>query len=154
MTGSAHQKKSAQAESVERLRAALAAEHAALFAYGRIGIHLDDAGRAEARAAEVAHRARRDALVVRLDEVKASAVPADAGYALPFPVSDRPSALKLAVHVEEAVAATWRSALSGTENDLRRLAIDSYSDSAVRATRWRRISGMTPLVVTFPGRAG
>jgi hypothetical protein len=141
-------------ENVERLRAALAAEHAALFAYGRIGIHLDDAGQAEARAAEVAHRDRRDALVVHLDEVKASPAPADAGYALPFPVIDSPSALKLAAHVEDGVAATWRSALSGTENDLRRLAIDGYSDSAVRATRWRKIAGQPPLKTAFPGRPG
>ncbi len=141
-------------ENAERLRAALAAEHAALFAYGRIGIHLDDAGKAQARAAEVAHRARRDALVIHLDQVKAGPAPADAGYALPFPVTDAASALKLAVHVEEAVAATWRSALSGTENDIRRLAIDSYSDSAVRATRWRKIAGLTPLVSAFPGRMG
>jgi hypothetical protein len=141
-------------ENIERLRAALAAEHAALFAYGRVGIHLDDAGKAEARAAEVAHRARRDALVIHLDQVKASPVPADAGYALPFPVADGPSALRLAVHVEDGVAATWRSALSGTENELRRLAIDAYSDSAVRATRWRRIAGQAPLPTAFPGRIG
>jgi hypothetical protein len=141
-------------ENAERLRAALAAEHAALFAYGRIGVHLDDPGKAQARAAEVAHRARRDVLVVHLDEVKASRVPADAGYALPFPVTDAPSALKLAVHVESGVAATWRSALSGTENELRRLAIDAYCDSAVWATRWRKISGQAPLPTAFPGRSG
>jgi hypothetical protein len=141
-------------ENVERIRAALAAEHAALFAYGRIGIRLDAAGQAEARAAEVAHRARRDALVVHLDQVKASPAPADAGYALPFPVTEAASALKLAVHVEDAVAATWRSALSGTENEIRRLAIDSYADSAVRATRWRKIAGLAPLTSAFPGRIG
>ena len=140
--------------SAQRLRAVLAAEHAALFAYGRLGVHLDEAHRNEARAAQEAHRASRDMLIVHLDQVKASAVPADAGYLLPFAVNDGPSALRLAAHVEEAVAATWRSALAGTEHEWRRLTVEAYSQAAVRATRWRRIAGVTPLITTFPGRPG
>jgi hypothetical protein len=138
--------------AVERLRAALAAEHAAIFAYGRMGVLLDPAAKNEAHAAETAHRARRDALVLRLDEAKASPAPAEPGYALPFPLTDRASALKLAVHVEDAVASTWRAALRTTEGDQRKAALDAYSDAAVRATRWRRIAGITPLTSSFPGR--
>ncbi|GIH06003.1 hypothetical protein Rhe02_40700 [Rhizocola hellebori] len=141
-------------DNVERLRSALMSEHAALYAYGRIGVHLNDAGRAEARAAEVAHRGRRDALVVHLDQVKASPAPADAGYTLPFPVIDETSALMLAEYVENGVTANWRSVLAATENELRRLAIDGYSDAAVRATRWRKIAGQSPLRTAFPGRPG
>ncbi|HCT78160.1 MAG TPA: DUF4439 domain-containing protein [Micromonosporaceae bacterium] len=138
----------------DRLRAALAAEHAALFAYGRLGVLLDAPGKTEAHAAEVAHRARRDALIVLLDQAKASPVPADPAYALPFPIPDKPSALRLAVHVEDGVAATWRSALASTEGEARRIALEGYADAAVRATRWRKAAGVTPLTSTFPGRLG
>ncbi|WP_117215737.1 ferritin-like domain-containing protein [Allorhizocola rhizosphaerae] len=138
----------------ERLRAALAAEHAAIFGYGRLGVYLDADGKAEARAAEAVHRARRDTLVVKLDELKLSPAPAESAYLLPFPVTDAASAMKLAVHLEEGVAATWRAAIKTVEGQERRTAVEAYSDAAVRATRWRRRAGITPLTTPFPGRTG
>lgn len=137
-----------------RLRAALSAEHAAIFAYGRIGVLLDDGGKAEARAAEVAHRARRDALVVRLDDLNASPAPADPSYGLPFQVSDLAGARRLAVHIEDGVAATWRAVLKVVEREQRRVALEAYSDAAIRAMRWRMLSGITPATTPFPGRPG
>lgn len=140
-------------EQVERLRAALAAEHAAIYAYGRLGVLLEKEIRPVAHEAEAAHRARRDALIIHLADVKAQPVEADAAYALPFAVTDRESALRLAIQVEDKVTATWRSALAGTEGDARRITLDGFADAAVRATRWRKIAGVTPLTSTFPGRA-
>jgi hypothetical protein len=139
---------------VEPLRAALAAEHAAIFAYGRVGVLLDAKGKEEARAAQVAHRARRDTLVLKLDEVKASPAPAEPGYALPFPVTDSAGALRLAAHVEEGVASNWRAVLKVVEGDQRKAALDAYSDAAIRAARWRRLAGVTPMTTPFPGRVG
>lgn len=139
-------------EAAEGLRAALAAEHAAIFAYGRLGVLLDQAGRNEARAAETVHRARRDALVLMLDELRAAPVPAEAGYRLPFPVTDRASALKLAAHVEEGVAANWRAVLKLTTGSHRGNALEAYTDAAVRAVRWRKIAGTNPTTSAFPGR--
>ena len=50
-----------------QLAAALAAEEAAIYAYGTIGVKLTGTGdRTEARACEAIHRARRDVLVSRL----------------------------------------------------------------------------------------
>ena len=44
-----------------QLATALAAEEAAIYAYGLLGVHLTGAGdQAEARTAEQAHRGRRD----------------------------------------------------------------------------------------------
>jgi len=140
------------AAAVERLRAALAAEHAAIFAYGRMGVLLDANGKQEARAAEVMHRARRDTLVLKLDEAKGSPAPAEPGYALPFPVTDGASALRLAVHVEDGVAANWRAVLKTVEGEQRKAALEAYSDAAIRATRWRRLAGVTPATTPFPGR--
>jgi ferritin-like protein len=135
------------------LAAALAAEEAAIYAYGLIGAQLT-AGRdrAEARGAEQAHRARRDLLVSRLAEANASTAPAPAGYELPFPVTDRPSALKLAVHVEDGVAQAWRATLPVTTGADRSTGLSALTDAAVRATRWRRVAGVTPLTMPFPGR--
>jgi hypothetical protein len=137
---------------IEQLRAALAAEEAAIYAYGPIGVRLADEARADARAAEAAHRDRRDALVSRLDEQSAAPAPVSAGYALPFPVTDRASALKLAIRIEDAVAATWRAALPVTGGTDRRTSLTALTDAAVRATRWRRLAGVTPLTVPYPGK--
>jgi Domain of unknown function (DUF4439) len=138
----------------EQLAVALAAEEAAIYAYGPIGVRLTRAGeRTEARAAEAAHRDRRDELVSRLAQVWASVAPAPAGYELPFPVTDRASALKLAIQVEDGVAQAWRVVLPVTWESDRSAALSAMTDAAVRATRWRRLAGVTPVTLPFPGRA-
>jgi len=133
------------------LETALAGEHAAIFAYGVIGARLDQARTGDARAAEAAHRSRRDALLLRLTAIGATPPPAQPAYALPFPVTNQPSALRLAVQVEERTAAVWRAALRETTGADRRLALDALTDCAVRATRWRRAAGIKPPIVAFPG---
>ncbi|MEU1683694.1 ferritin-like domain-containing protein [Micromonospora sp. NPDC005707] len=131
---------------------ALAAEYAAIWAYGVIGVHLTGAARSAARSAEAAHRSRRDALVLQLSS-GGGQVPADrAGYALPYPVTDRASALKLAVEIEERSAGHWRAALPHTTGADRNRALAALTDCALRATRWRRTAGVTPVTVPFPGR--
>ena len=136
-----------------QLSAALAAEQAAIYAYGLIGVHLDrDAEREQARAAEQAHRQRRDYLVARLEQLKASAAPAPAGYELPFPVADRASALRLAIQIEDGVAQAWRPVLPATQGTERGTALSAMTEAAVRATRWRRLAAVTPVTLPFPGR--
>jgi Domain of unknown function (DUF4439) len=137
----------------EQLSAALAAEEAAIYAYGLIGVRLSGEGdRTEARTAEQIHRDRRDALVSKLAQLNASTAPAPAAYELPFAVTDRASALKLAIHVEDGVAAAWRPVLPVTENADRTTALSALTDSAIRATRWRRLAEVTPITLPFPGR--
>ncbi|WP_446219079.1 ferritin-like domain-containing protein [Micromonospora sp. IBHARD004] len=144
--------RTAPAGPAEALAAALTAEYAAIWAYGVIGVRLADAARTAARAAEAAHRARRDALILQLSS-GGGQVPADrAGYALPYPVTDRASALKLAVEIEERTAGFWRAALPHTTGADRNRALAALTDCALRATRWRRTAGVTPLTVPFPGR--
>ncbi|MEU7902004.1 DUF4439 domain-containing protein [Actinoplanes sp. NPDC049118] len=136
------------------LSAALAAEEAAIYAYGILGVQLTGEGDlAEARAAEAAHRARRDALVSRLSALQASAAPAPAGYDLPFEVTDRAGALKLAIQVEDGVAQAWRAVLPASEGADRATALNALIDAAVRATRWRRLGEVTPATMAWPGRA-
>ncbi len=137
-----------------QLAAALAAEEAAIYAYGVLGVKLTgDGDRTEARSAEAVHRGRRDVLVSRLSALKASTAPAPAGYALPFEVTDRASALKLAIQVEDGVAQAWRAVLPVTTDADRATALNALIDAAVRATRWRRLGEVTPATMAWPGRA-
>ncbi|GIJ77074.1 protein of unknown function [Micromonospora phaseoli] len=138
--------------SAEVLAGALTAEYAAIWAYGPIGVRLSGAERKAAAEAEAAHRSRRDALVVQLSTGGGTVPPDRAGYALPFPVTDRASALRLAVEVEERTAAFWRAALPASTGAERDRALAALTEYAVRATRWRRSAGITPLTVPFPGR--
>ena len=134
------------------LEAVLAAEHAAIFAYGPIGAHLAGDAAADARAAEAAHRTRRDALLLQLTAEGATPPPAAAAYALPEPVTDRAAALRVAIGVEERASSAWRAALAATSGDQRKQVLSAYTDCALRATRWRRTAGVRPITVTFPGR--
>ncbi|MDG4792486.1 ferritin-like domain-containing protein [Micromonospora sp. WMMD1082] len=143
---------SAPAGPAEALAGALTAEYAAIWAYGPIGVRLSDAERKAAVEAEAAHRGRRDALVLQLSTAGNVVPPDRAGYALPFPVTDRASALRLAVEVEERTAAFWRATLPASTGAERDRALAALIEYAVRATRWRRSAGVTPLTVPFPGR--
>jgi hypothetical protein len=134
-----------------RLADALLAEHAAIFGYGPVGAHLDDATIAIATNAEAAHRIRRDALVLRISARGGTAPAAEPAYALPTPVTDRASALELAITLEERTASAWRLVLPETTGDDRALALDALVDCAIRTARARRAAGMTPVTVTLPG---
>jgi len=133
-----------------RLAEALRAEHAAIYGYGPVGARLSGASTELATRAEAAHRARRDALVLRLAGT-ASPPPADPAYTLPFPVTDRAAALRLAILLEERTGRIWRQALPETSGADRSMALDALVDCAVRATRLRMASGVTPPTVVLPG---
>ena len=136
-----------------QMAAALAAEEAAIYAYGALGVKLTGTGdRTEARAAEAIHRNRRDVLVTRLAALNAGTATSPAGYQIPFEITDRESALKLAIQVEDGVAQAWRAVLPATQGDDRATALSALIDSAVRATRWRRLGSVTPATMAWPGR--
>ncbi|GAA0550581.1 ferritin-like domain-containing protein [Paractinoplanes ferrugineus] len=138
----------------DQIAAALAAEEAAIYAYGVLGVKL--AGKAEvdaARAAQLEHRERRDWLVTKIAESSAAPPAAPAGYRLPFPVVDRATAVQLAVKVEDGVAQAWRPVLGVTRDADRTTALAAMTDAAVRACRWRRLASITPLTMPFPGKA-
>jgi hypothetical protein len=130
---------------------ALAAEYAAIYAYGVIGAHLDGDLAEAARGAEAAHQRLRDALVVTLAAAGVEPPDPAAGYELPFGVTGDEDALRLAVLVEERVAAVWRAALPETAGTARADALDALVGAAVRATRWRMAAQVTPPTVPFPG---
>jgi hypothetical protein len=136
--------------TAERLADALRAEHAVIYAYGVLGARLDNP--TLATEAESAHRLRRDALILRLTALQAPVPPAEPAYALPAPVTDRATALRLMITVEERCAGIWRQALSAVTGDDRQVAVDALMDSAVRAAKARKAAGVKPATVPFPGR--
>ncbi|GAA3384343.1 ferritin-like domain-containing protein [Cryptosporangium minutisporangium] len=138
--------------STDRLHLALAAEHAAVFAYGVIGAHLTGDELAWARAADLAHRQQRDAVADLITTAGATPAPAAPAYQLPSPVTDRAGALALGVQVETRAAAVWRSALGELSGTAREVALDALVGSAVRGAQWRSVSepGKAP-TVAWPG---
>jgi hypothetical protein len=131
---------------------ALRAEHAAVYAYGALGARLGGNNRPLAYAGEVAHRSRRDALVIRMTAAAETPPPAEPGYAMEPPLTDAASALRLAVAVEERTALAWNAVLAEVTGDDRALALDALTDCALRAFRWRRAAGVEPGITAFPGR--
>ncbi len=92
---------------VAAAQAALAAEYAAVYGYGVVGARVGAGHVADARAAYAEHRARRDAMNRAVRDLGAEPVAADAAYALPFPVPDAASAVRLAAVLEDRVAGAY-----------------------------------------------
>src|SRR5689334_5146123 len=138
-------------DATSAFAAALSAEHAAVYGYGVVGGHLDNAGKEAVRKADTAHRTRRDALIARLASLGATPPPAPAAYSLPFAVTNKATAYKLAVALEDGAAQAWRLAVGATDGDARKVALDALIDCAVRATTWRKAAKISPVTVVFPG---
>src|SRR4051794_9413332 len=100
----------------EALQAALAGEHAAVWAYGLIGARLPQAQVAQALSALAAHRARRDTLDRSLRRGGASPAAAAPAYELPSAVTAANSAVALAVLVEERLAGAYADLVTAAES--------------------------------------
>lgn len=102
---------------VEALQSTLAGVHAALWGYGLVASRLRDT--ADEAAADTGYtdyqrlRNRLDAMIRRRD---AAPTAAEAGYDLPFDVTDEASARRLAVHIEEGCAPLLGHLVTATEN--------------------------------------
>ena len=127
----------------------LAAEHAAVWAYGVIGAHLDEHRRVAALAAFDAHRLLRDSLLARM---RARGLPTpgpELAYTMPTG-----SPVQQAISLESDLCVLWRDLVASTDStDLRGLAVRALSDAAVRAARWRIAGRIHPVTVPLPGTA-
>jgi hypothetical protein len=138
---------SSEVGELKALQAALRAEHAAVYGYGVVGGRISGERKDEVRAVYDAHRARRDELARAVRDLGGRPVAADPAYALPFPVTDTGSAVRLAVELEEGVAGVYSDLVRAVEGVRRRTAAEALREAAVRAVRWRGSS------VAFPGLA-
>lgn len=126
--------------AITALQDCLAAEHAALYAYGVVGGVVSAAGRpadvAYADASYVAHRSRRDDLTELIAGLSAAPTPAEPGYATPFSVTDAAECRRLARLVERRTAVVYSYAVSRTAGKLRRMLASGVTDAAVREVHW------------------
>jgi Domain of unknown function (DUF4439) len=122
------------------LQDCLAAEHAALYAYGVLGGVLSAAGRpadlALAQKSYVAHRTRRDDLTEVIAGLAATPSPADPVYATPFGIVDAADCRRLARLVERRTTEIYCLAVSQTTGPVRRMLASGVTDAAVREVGW------------------
>lgn len=129
----------------------LAAEHAAVYAYGVVGAQCDDAHRELAEQRLQQHAARRDLLASRLATAQRTPPPAAPAYGLPFPVDSPAEAGDLAAHVELSVAAANADLVAAAAPDRRLEPARWLAENAVAARRWRARSTAFP---GMPERSG
>jgi hypothetical protein len=137
----------------DSLQAALAAEHAMVWALELVTAFVP--ARLSAAVAEglAAHRARRDTTDRLLRGYGARALPAEPAYATPVPVVNQASAVTVLIAAETDLTESWRAVIERTDDsELRKVALDCLIDSAVRATRWRTAAATDPLTVALPGQ--
>ncbi|MFD1152252.1 ferritin-like domain-containing protein [Saccharothrix hoggarensis] len=137
--------------SVDAVQDALAAEHAAVWTYGLVSAFIQQQA-ADVATGATAHRARRDATERWLRDRGAAPRPPAAAYLPPEPVDSAASAIAALITAETDACVAWRGVLERTdEAALRQAALDALTVSAVRATRWRKVAGVTPTSIAFPG---
>ncbi|PTR26582.1 uncharacterized protein DUF4439 [Rhodococcus sp. OK519] len=132
---------------------ALQAEYAAVFAYGIVAA-FSNTNRADLVASNTAaHRARRDATLDALAAADVDAPEPEAGYTIPFAVSDPVSAAQLAAQIESDTAVAWRSVIERSQSEhTREVGVTALTEAAVRAGNWRAILGVAPATTAFPGQ--
>ena len=134
------------------LQAALAAEQAAVWAYGLVAAYARDQADLIAQARS-GHLLRRDATTARLVEGGATAPEPAAAYQVSVAVTDANTALQLAQDIETDAAAAWRVVIGSTDDaELRGFALTGLSEAAVRLALWKQVLGATPATLPFPGQ--
>lgn len=140
------------AEAAEAVQRALGAEHAAIWVYGLVSAFLSDEFDAAVQDGANAHRTRRDTVEGLLADAGQHPRAAEPAYLPPEPVTDQASAIAVLVVAETDASVAWRAVLERTDQaSLRRTGLEALTDSAVRATRWRRAAGQSPATPALPG---
>ena len=131
---------------------ALATEHATIYGYGLVSAHSIPDVNELVSSSMREHRERREATIAMLESRFLDAPLPAAGYQLPMEVDNPTDAANLAVRMEEDAAVAWRAALEQATNEQdRRFAVTALTQCAVRAARWSRVLGVSPITVAFPG---
>lgn len=135
------------------LQQALGTEHAAIWVCGLASAFVGGGVAPEVAAAQTTHQARRDAVQRLLTDGGQTPAAAQPAYVLPQPVTGQPSALAMLAVAEADGTVAWRAVLERTDDaGLRQTALAALTDCAVRETRWRRLSGVSPASIPMPGQ--
>jgi hypothetical protein len=144
---------------VAALQTTLAAQHAAVYAYSVIGVHLTSNSQVgTARARQGAHRQARDVLADRIVALGAEPVVAAPLYQPAEPLTDDVAAQRWAVGIESACAAGYRYQLSASGSaqagSVRASALAGLADVAAAAAYWRGLVTPNSPTTAFPGVTG
>lgn len=153
----------AQAGLTTALQSVLAAHHAAVFCYARIGTVLTDPAQVQkARELQATHRVLRDQVMAQLAAAGVAPVAAQASYPAPGPLRSPKDAQDWSLSLEQdcgrayryllTAAATTTGDASGLQaTTIRGAALDQLVESATTALYWRSL--LTPVTPTeaFPG---
>ncbi|HZO67652.1 MAG TPA: DUF4439 domain-containing protein [Kribbellaceae bacterium] len=135
-------------DQTDALQAALAGEHAALYAVGVAGGHLHGTRFGAAGQLHDRHRDRRDRLAGLLTAAGAEPVAAAAAYDLPSAVSTEAQAAALVRLVERRLATVYGDLVeAATDAKVRTVAVQALVATAREQALW----GGTP--TAFPGAA-
>jgi hypothetical protein len=130
---------------VAALQAALAGEHAAVWASGRAAAELTGRQRTAALAELDEHRSARDELRASLVALKEAPVQAAPAYVEPFEVTGARTARRLLSHVNSGLSAAYADLAAASPRAARRDPVGSSVAAATRALDW----GASP--EAFPG---
>jgi hypothetical protein len=131
---------------------AVAAEHATIYGYGLVSAHSTPDVNDLVSAAMAEHRDRREAAIAMLAARSVDPPLPAAGYQMPIEVNNPTDAANLAVRMEQDTAVAWRAVLEQeTDAQGRAFAVTALTQCAITAARWRRVLGVSPITVAFPG---
>ncbi len=131
---------------------AIAVAQASIYGYGIVSAHSTPDLNYLVSSSMAAHRKEREQALAMLQARSVDAPLPAAGYELPIEVDNPTDAANLAVRMEEDSAVAWRAVVEqATVEEERAFAVGALSDTAVRAARWTRVLGTTPITVAFPG---
>lgn len=131
---------------------AAAGEHGVIYGYGIVSAHSTPDDNYLVSDAIAGHRELREESIARLAARDVPTPLPAAGYQMPNDVTGPIGAAKLAVQMEEDSAVAWRAVLEQAKTgEDRELAVTALTQCAVNAARWRRVLGVVPSTVAFPG---
>lgn len=140
-------------EAVGALQQALAAEHAAEWAYTTVTAFLPGSYETGLTEGGEAHRDRRLACETLLRGAGATPRSSEVAYRAGKAVSDQDSAVGLVIDAETDAMRTWHGVLERTDAaGLRDVATQALVGSATRCTSWRLDAGRSPAAIALPGR--
>lgn len=138
-------------DTIAALQTALASEHAALWAYGVVAAY-DPSANTTITDMVTSHQGARDIAANLVVQGGATPVGPHAAYTSPKPVTDKATALSLALAIESDCADAWRAVIGSTDDPtLRGTALTSLSDAAMRMVTWRKAAGSKTVTAPFPG---
>jgi hypothetical protein len=138
-------------DTLKALQAVMAAEHAALWAYGLVTAY-DPSVASTVTSMVTSHQDVRDTAANLIVQGGATPVGPAPAYTTPVKLTDATSAMRLALVIESDCAVAWRAVIGTTDDStLRGTALSALTNCAMRMVTWRQTASEKVVTVPFPG---